>query len=51
MAQLKRLIARETKRLGQPLTEKSDLTDMSQRLHALEAKVDRILEALSKIPR
>jgi hypothetical protein len=51
LARLKRLIARESRALNQPVTEKPDLTEMSRRLHALETKVDQILESMSKRPR
>jgi RNA polymerase sigma factor (sigma-70 family) len=51
LARLKRQIARGSRSIEQSVMEKPDLAEMSQRLHTLESKVDRILEALSKIPR
>jgi hypothetical protein len=52
LARLKRQIARGSHRIDRPGTENPDLTEMSHRLHTLEAKVDRILEVLSsKVPR
>ena len=51
LGRLKRQIARESKALNEPAREKADLTEMSHRLQALEAKVDQILEALPKAQR
>ncbi len=47
LARLKRQIARESKALDQPVREKADLTEMTQRLGALEKKVEKILQLLS----
>ena len=48
LAKLKRKIARESKELGEAVAATPSLTEMSARLRALETKVDRILEAVSK---
>jgi RNA polymerase sigma factor (sigma-70 family) len=48
LATLKRQIAREGHGLGLAEAEPLSLTEMSQRLRALETKVDRILEAVSR---
>ena len=48
LARLKRQIARESKALDQPVGAKADLAEINQRLGALETKVEKILERLSK---
>jgi hypothetical protein len=48
LARLKRQIERETKAPYQAVGGKADLAEMSQRLAALETKVERILQLLSK---
>ena len=51
LAQLKRQIDRESKGLNEPVSEKSELAEMNQRLRALEAKIDQLVESLTKTPR
>ncbi|MGC8641071.1 MAG: RNA polymerase sigma factor, partial [Isosphaeraceae bacterium] len=51
LAKLKRAIARQSKELGQSESEKPSLVEISQRLKALEIKIDRIQAAVSKNPR
>ena len=41
-------IAREAKELDQPVGDKVNLAEMSQRLGELETKVEKILQLLSK---
>jgi RNA polymerase sigma factor (sigma-70 family) len=48
LARLKRQIARGSKDLDHPVGDKADLAELNQRLGALETKVEKILERLSK---